>query len=131
MQAIVISKCYGGFGLSRAAILRYATIKGVKVYPYRDKFSMQHNTDPKNDLFMHWATVRVEDGGECPEEAYWNPRSIARDDLALVQVVREMGADANTQFSNLKVVEIPDGIEWDIEEYDGREWVAEKHEVWS
>jgi len=29
-----------------------------------------------------------------------------------------------------KVVEIPDDIEFVIEEYDGIEWVAEKHRVW-
>jgi hypothetical protein len=30
----------------------------------------------------------------------------------------------------LKVVEIPDGVKWQIEEYDGSEWVAEKHRTW-
>jgi hypothetical protein len=29
------------------------------------------------------------------------------------------------------VVEIPDGIEWSIQEYDGLEWVAEKHRTWA
>jgi hypothetical protein len=28
------------------------------------------------------------------------------------------------------VVEIPDGVEWEIAEYDGLEWVAEKHRTW-
>jgi len=31
----------------------------------------------------------------------------------------------------LKIVDIPDGVEWEIEEYDGMEWVAEKHRTWS
>ena len=27
-------------------------------------------------------------------------------------------------------VEIPDDVEWQIEEYDGSEWIAEKHRIW-
>ena len=33
--------------------------------------------------------------------------------------------------SDLKVVEIPDDVEWEIEEYDGNEWVSEVHRCWS
>jgi hypothetical protein len=29
------------------------------------------------------------------------------------------------------VIEIPDDVEWEVEEYDGLEWVAEKHRTWS
>jgi hypothetical protein len=25
---------------------------------------------------------------------------------------------------------VPDGVEWTVEEYDGREWVAEVHRTW-
>jgi len=48
----------------------------------------------------------------------------------LVQVVEELGADANGKFAELKVVEIPDGVDWTIQEYDGIEWVAEVHRAW-
>ena len=47
-----------------------------------------------------------------------------------IQVVEELGEEANTPASKLKIVEIPDDVEWEIEEYDGIEWVAEKHRVW-
>jgi len=30
----------------------------------------------------------------------------------------------------LRIIEIPDGVEWQIEEYDGDEWIAEKHRTW-
>lgn len=30
----------------------------------------------------------------------------------------------------LKIVDIPDGVEWQICDYDGREWVAERHRIW-
>jgi hypothetical protein len=48
----------------------------------------------------------------------------------LVQIVRELGAEADSKFANLKIVEIPADVEWEIGEYDGREWVAEKHRTW-
>jgi len=35
------------------------------------------------------------------------------------------------EYSELKVVEIPDDVKWQLEEYDGLEWVAEKHRTWS
>jgi hypothetical protein len=56
---------------------------------------------------------------------------IERDDPYLVQIVREMGMDANGTYAHLKIVEIPGDVEWEIGEYDGREWVAEKHRTWS
>jgi hypothetical protein len=56
---------------------------------------------------------------------------ISRDDPYLIQIVREMGQDANGSYSSLKIVEIPADVDWEIGEYDGREWVAEKHRTWS
>ena len=56
---------------------------------------------------------------------------LPRDDPHLVQTVLELGALANTRYSSLKVVEIPDGVEWTICEYDGCEWIAETHRTWS
>ena len=56
---------------------------------------------------------------------------IPRDDPALVQVVEEIPRDQGCEFASLKVVEIPDDVEWEIQKYDGMEWVAEKHRTWS
>ena len=55
---------------------------------------------------------------------------IQRDDPYLVQVVLQLGEAASDGFANLKVVTIPDDVEWIIDEYDGNEWVAEKHRTW-
>jgi len=38
--------------------------------------------------------------------------------------------DVDGTYSDLKVVEIPDGVNWYIEEYDGLEHVAERHRTW-
>jgi hypothetical protein len=53
-----------------------------------------------------------------------------RHDPDLVAVVEEMGRLASGTCSHLKVVEIPDGIDYVIEEYDGMEWIAENHRTW-
>ena len=55
---------------------------------------------------------------------------IPRDDPDLVATVEKLGGNASRAFANLKVVEIPDDVDWEIEEYDGSEWVAEKHRTW-
>jgi len=61
----------------------------------------------------------------------WYERDISRDDPYLVKLVRELGMGANGTYANLKIVEVPGDVEWQIEEYDGNEWVAEKHRTWS
>jgi len=57
-------------------------------------------------------------------------RDIDRDDPDLVAVVRELGDEANCRWSKLEIVSVPDGISWEIEEYDGREWISERHRRW-
>ena len=55
---------------------------------------------------------------------------IERNDPFLVQVVEELGAEANDIYSLLKIINIPDDIAWYIHEYDGLESVHEQHRSW-
>jgi hypothetical protein len=48
----------------------------------------------------------------------------------LIQVIEELGDKASGRFSKLSIVEIPDDVEFTIEEYDGFEHVAEAHRTW-
>jgi hypothetical protein len=57
-------------------------------------------------------------------------RRIPRDDAHLIAVVELMGTDADNRFSELKIVDVPDDVNWYVGEYDGREWVAERHRTW-
>lgn len=41
-----------------------------------------------------------------------------------------LGDAASGKQSKLKIVEIPDDVEWEIAEYDGRESIEEKHRSW-
>jgi len=61
------------------------------------------------------------------EISYWE---IPRDNPQLIQIVEQLGENANNHYSTLKIVEIPDGVEWHIAEYDGIEHIAEKHRTW-
>lgn len=55
---------------------------------------------------------------------------IARNDPKLVECVEKLGEEANGTYAELKVVEIPDDVNWEIGEYDGLEWVEEVHRRW-
>lgn len=55
---------------------------------------------------------------------------IERNDPRLVAVVEELGDEANTWCSSLTIAEIPDDVDWVIEDYDGVEWVSERHRTW-
>jgi hypothetical protein len=59
-------------------------------------------------------------------------RGIDRTDPDLIAVVEELGpAAAGGPGATLKVVEVPDDADWEIEHVHGREWVAETHRTWS
>jgi hypothetical protein len=114
---IVINACHGGFGLSDKAIEYYGELKNLGLVKQEGKYFNVSGYD--------WYV------GEINDDNYFSDRSIPRDDPDLVRVVEELGTETNTRYSELKIVEIPDDVEWDIEEYDGAEWVAEKHRTWS
>jgi hypothetical protein len=65
----------------------------------------------------------------CSPTDFWSG-IVERNDPNLVKVVQELGVDAETSCSELKIVEIPDGVKWHIHEYDGVEHVAEDHRTW-
>ena len=43
----------------------------------------------------------------------------------LVSLVKQMGESANSDYAKLAVVEVADGLDYDIEEYDGYESIRE------
>jgi len=50
-------------------------------------------------------------------------RGVDRTDKDLIDIVEKLGEKANAQFSKLSIVEIPDGIEYEITNYHGIETV--------
>lgn len=155
---VVINNCFGGFGLSPLAIQEYARRKGKECYFFITEFgrsSPQGGLTPRNipatleeaekaTFYTAYSVPNPEDYRleERDEDGTFkgaNQRSrdislysgdIPRDDPDLVAVVEKLGKKANGSFADLKVIEIPDDIDWKISEYDGNEHIAEKHRTW-
>lgn len=53
-----------------------------------------------------------------------------RTDPLLIECVEALGSLANGSHAELAIVEIPDGIQWQLEEYDGSEHIAKAHRTW-
>lgn len=96
----MLNRCYGGFSLSQ---------KVKQLY----KEATSEISKPKN---WHMDT------------------DVRRDDPVLIQIIEKLGVEhAGGGFAKLKIIEIPDDIPhdgWIVQDYDGMEWVAEKHRVW-
>jgi hypothetical protein len=137
MHKIVINNCFGGFDLSEKAVMRYAEIKGIKLYPEKERGLMFYYRVPKNQRtpeLKDWSSQTMEARqayNEAWDKETLTPSDIPRDDPVLIQVVEELGEEANGMCAHLKVIEIPDTIQWHIEEYDGNEHVAQDHMTWS
>lgn len=138
---IVVNRCHGGFGLSEAAIYRYAEIKGLTLYPEKDSvsgFIVTYWTKPPKERagilthgeFQHASQEERIKSNKARRACVLSSSDIPRDDFTLIQVVEEMGEGVNGKHARLEIVEIPDGVDWEIAEYDGAEWVAEKHRTW-
>jgi hypothetical protein len=138
---VVINKCFGGYGLSHKAVMRYFEIKGITVYPEQDegywKFwtywlvKPEDRVESKEDKAFYSMSIEDRRAYNAAHSAQTvSPREIERNDPVLVQVVEELGDKANGNYAELKVVEIPDDVEYFIEEYDGLEHIAEVHRTW-
>ena len=111
---IVINSDYGGFSLSDEAILEYGRREGLNLVK-------DENTNWSISIFYKDSVAK---------ENYFDDREIPRNDPTLVEVVEKLGEAAYGFAANLKTVEIPEDVDWCIEENDGLEWVAEKHRTW-
>jgi len=148
---VVICTRHGGFGLSIPALKRladespelfekmpkvedYFSDNDIPMYrPFADdpelmeyaaSYGSQKGQFREGDLF-HTVSYK----GRILSDCHW--RYEERAEPTLVRIVEEMGEAADGRFAALKIVEIPDDVQWHIEEYDGKEWVSENHETWA
>lgn len=144
---VVINKCFGGFGLSEAAYEKLIEW-GVPVRKYveqqRDEKTGLYLKEPLNDgevIFDRELTPPEADsfsalyhkykGKSRLSSRYWDGWTKEnRSHPLVVRLVEEMGRAASGEFADLKVVDVPDGVEWTVEEYDGNEHIAEAHATW-
>lgn len=137
---IVVNRCYGGFGLSDKACEMVMKRKGLGCFRYRQtKYKYRDGVEEytrcesfdATDIFGHYQTVDLgEKVDKLPNETYWWYGKLERDDADLIAVVEELGKKANGRHAELEVVEIPDGVNWEIDDYDGIETIHEVHRSW-
>lgn len=147
---VVINACFGGFSLSPRAVAAYAKRKGRPCYFFEGGMSKPYTrvkmpTDtkgvfgptafdvPEVPVWRAWTEQTKEE--QRAQNEWWTLHCIDnrpddRADPDLVAVVEKLGAKADGACARLKVVEVPDGVEWEIDEYDGNEHIAEKHRTW-
>lgn len=91
---VVINRCFGGFGLSDAAIDRIRDLGGP--WSDTDRWSSENRSHP-----------------------------------VLVEVVQNLGTAADGDFAKLRIVEIPDGVDFEIVDHDGMESIRERSRSWT
>lgn len=153
---IVVNKCFGGFSLSALAVKKLAEMNGKKCYLFTTKFeggkSYQvpakledcdksmffsaytvPNPDEYTSASKDWhnmSDAEKSDHNKKYDEISLTSRPDNRTDKQLIKVVEELGEAANGSCARLEIIEIPDGVDWQIDEYDGLETVHEKHRSW-
>tara|TARA_R110000868_G_scaffold114344_4_gene306445 strand:- start:580 stop:1005 length:426 start_codon:yes stop_codon:yes gene_type:complete len=139
---IVKNNCYGGFGLSLEAEKEYLKLKGKEAffykqtkYTHRDKVNEYIRVDDLKDNFLFVSCLTVDlgkttDNLKYGDGEYFSSRDIPRNDPDLITVIDKLGEKANGRCASLSIIEIPDDVEWEVDEYDGLETIREKHRSW-
>ena len=150
---VVINQRHSGFGLSNEAVLwlwnHHSALVEVKTV---DEFTGGRGFGGKPDKgrmskyggrewiryskpFREGFTVdKMIEGVLVRDEKVY----MVDDDMAnfrshpdLLAVIDALGPKkAGGDYSDLVIVEIPDGVEYKIGEYDGMEWICEEHREW-
>jgi len=131
---LVINDCFGGFGLSFEAVMLYAELSGFKLYACVDtgilsgKYTYYDGKD--KPFIIYYTKEPLTNEGKIVKNSYFSESEIKRDDPILVEVVRKLGEKANGTCASLSIVNIPDGVNYTIEDYDGAESIHEVHRSW-
>ena len=108
---VVVNRCYGGFGLSQEAWEEYLNRKGEPWYKWEGEYSSPiYSLAPKEEYIER--------------EHFISYYGLDRTDPLLIQVVEELGEAADGDYACLEVVDIPDDVDWYIDEYDSNVFVA-------
>lgn len=140
MKKVVYNDCYGGYGLSPKAIKRYLELARPEVTSafYKEEWnagfgSSYIKVDPEIVSSDYCVICLLKDYGDRHDskslfdppfydpQDYFDYYSIKRSDPYLVQVVEELGREANGHCADLKIAEV--NGKYRICEYDGAEWV--------
>lgn len=138
---IIINKCYGGFRISHETILfliakNSEVVQKISIKQYSipqkhlDKFTpLSAHPEYWSSNFYHYLLV-----DKNKENVY-----MVRDESGqrirthpdLINAIEQLGSKAASgKHAELAIVEVPDGIDWSIDDYQGTETIHEKHRSW-
>lgn len=145
---IILNKCYGGFEVSPMGYQLYAKKKGFELYPYILTSDPEFKYDVDNYYYnkVKWEEIRyrsvhylTKDFGnkiakksfkEIQDDYYFWINSKYRTDPTLIEVIEELGDKASGPCGELRIVEIPDDLDYVIDEYDGYERLHQRVQEW-
>jgi hypothetical protein len=148
---VVVNRNNRFFDLSVLAIKRIAELNGVNYYFFKSIYNKESGIYEYEPIVLKntdstWSNYvfNVNNPNDYKCEDYGNDEAMEREDSIyinnlwydrsnpiLIQVVEELGEKASTVYSKLEIIEIPDGIEYEIENKDyGYEYIYEKHRIW-
>lgn len=138
-KKVVINTCYGGFGLSDQAyekLIKWGipVRKYIKepINPKTGRYDIPVPNNEERIIFDRKLDDKEEQSCISFMGRYWETwLDNNREHPLLVKVVEKLGEKANGDCAELKIVEIPDGTDYTIEEYDGLESIHETHLSWS
>ena len=100
---IAVNKCYGGFSLSRAVYKELGIKWDGYGYLYNENFDI-----PNGEYHLAYRA---------------HPKLIA----AIEKVGEEQSSG---RYAKIRIVDIPEDVNWEIDEYDGVETIHEVHRRW-
>lgn len=102
---LLINVCYGGYGISDEAIVLWAQKKNI---------ALIKNTTEYGDYSYYMDGDKIISGHD-----------IDRDDPTIIEVFEELGSERTSgDHGQLSLVELPDGCEYELTEFDGWESIA-------
>lgn len=145
IKQIVINTDYGGFGISNEALLELIkkNSSAIKIMTMEKYAGEDWEQDAKKYPSLYSRKKFKEgylQGGagtgtlfKGNKVYFLKDRSdqVVREHPDLITIIKKLGKKANGMCADLKIIKIPTNIEYTIEEYDGSEWVAEKHKIWN
>lgn len=128
---VVLNKCYGGFGLSNDAVIKLIEMESqlVEVSDLKKWGSMKNVEDYGGYKVLSVYEGCIVIGDKVHSVCNYGKEFRTHPDL--IKVIEELGEEKSSgQLAELRIIEIPDGIDWQIDEYDGIETVEEVHRSW-
>lgn len=122
MQRVVYNTRFGGFSID-ASVVEW-------VREHEERLKNEYSDTHVNDLTETTLPGEIYPDGSGPRKKYATDiRRIQRDNELLADIVSgETTYDGKIdgQSASLQVAEVPDGIDWTIDIYDGKETVKEQ-----